>query len=282
MALNTTSEAPLLTPAQVADLLVEPVTQQSVATQVSTLVSTSSHDFRVPAVTTDPSASWVAEGAEISPSDMTLAEVTVTPSKVAGLSIISNELATDSSPAAANAVGSGLARDIARQVDNAFFGDLASPAPAGLRSLTNTGTVTVGDTAGSGAWVDLDPFLEAISDAAQLGADVTAFVTNPSDALALAKLKEASGSNRTLLQPDPSSATGRVIAGVPMYTSPAVPAGVCWALPQQRVYVVVRQDATVDTDGSVFFTSDRVAVRAVMRVGFGYPQPAALVKIALA
>jgi hypothetical protein len=43
---------------------------------------------------------------------------------------------------------------------------------------------------------------------------------------------------------------------------------------------VVRQDAQVESDRSVFFTSDRVAVRATLRVGFGFPSPAAIVKIA--
>jgi hypothetical protein len=44
----------------------------------------------------------VAEGAEITPSDPKLPELTVTPAKVAGLTIISRELADDSSPAAAS------------------------------------------------------------------------------------------------------------------------------------------------------------------------------------
>jgi len=33
---------------------------------------------------------------------------------------------------------------------------------------------------------------------------------------------------------------------------------------------------------SVFFTSDRVAVRAVCRVGFAFPHPGAVVKVTLA
>ncbi len=65
----------------------------------------------------DPTASWVAEGAGIVPCDPTLSELVVTPAKVAGLTIISRELADDSNPAAAQVVGQGLARDIARRVD---------------------------------------------------------------------------------------------------------------------------------------------------------------------
>ncbi len=44
----------------------------------------------------------------------------------------------------------------------------------------------------------------------------------------------------------------------------------------------VRCDAEVKADRSAFFTSDRVAVTAICRVGFGYPHTAALVRMRLA
>ena len=44
---------------------------------------------------------------------------------------------------------------------------------------------------------------------------------------------------------------------------------------------VYRQDATVVTDTSVFFTCDRVAVRATLRASFGFTYPAAVVKISI-
>jgi hypothetical protein len=54
--------------------------------QVSTVtVSTSANRYRIPTPTADPTAAWVAEGAEIPISDPTLAELSVTPAKVAGL-----------------------------------------------------------------------------------------------------------------------------------------------------------------------------------------------------
>ena len=91
----------------------------SVFAQIATRQTTNSHTYRIPTVTADPTAAWVAEGAEIAPSDPTLAELVVTPSKVAGLTIISNEMANDSDPAVAAVVGQGLARDIARD-DSGF------------------------------------------------------------------------------------------------------------------------------------------------------------------
>jgi hypothetical protein len=49
-----------------------------------------------------------------------------------------------------------------------------------------------------------------------------------------------------------------------------------------RVYVYVRSGSQVETDKSVYFTSDRVAVKAAVRVGLGFPHPARVVRMRLA
>ena len=71
----------------------------------------------MPRVTADPAAAWTAEGAEIAVTDATLDEIVVTPKKLAGLVVVSNELASDSSPAALGVVGDGLVRDLRRKID---------------------------------------------------------------------------------------------------------------------------------------------------------------------
>ena len=57
-----------------------------------------------------------------------------------------------------------------------------------------------------------------------------------------------------MLGTDATSATSRQILGVPLY----VPANTLYALDASRVWLVVRDDATVEADRSVFFASDRV------------------------
>jgi HK97 family phage major capsid protein len=182
-------------PEQVEDLLVLPVLAQSVALNplVSTVVRLNGSTYRIPRVTADPSAAWVAEGAEIPASDLTTNELVVTPSKVAGPSVITSELAEDSSPEASTEVGVGLARDIARKVDAAFFGDAAANTPSGLRSLT-VGAGNVQDIAAGTAPTNLDGFASAQMLAGNVGAEITSFVTNPTTALILANMKEATGS----------------------------------------------------------------------------------------
>lgn len=176
----------------------------------------------------------------------------MTPKKLAGLTVISNELAGDSSPAALQAVGDGVVRDLKRKLDAAYFGNTTTNGPNGLGSLT-TATVDAGD-----AWTNLDWAEEAKSEAEQLHTMLTAFVANPATALALASLKEQTGSNKHLLGADPTQAGSRSIGGVPLYVSPSVADGTVWGIPQPHSIFVLRQDATVVTDSSVYFTGDRL------------------------
>lgn len=275
--LTTLNGSPLLLPEEVGPLLIEPVYDASVAVQVSTAVQTAAPSYRVPFVSADPVAQWVAEGDEISPSDATLNEIHVIPSKIAGLSVISSELAMDTSPMAAEAIGSGLARDIARRIDQAYFGALPAPAQSGLGALSGIQTYV-----NAAAYSNLDSLANAISKVQTVFANVDHFIAAPDVALQLATIKSLSGGAQPVLGMDATSATSRTILGVPMTVSPYVAAGTLWALDSSRVFVVVREDATVEADGSPFFTSDRVAVRAVMRVGFAFPQPNAIVKITTA
>lgn len=267
MAMNTGSANDAFLPETIGQLVVRPVLAASIASRVGTVVNISGHDYRVPLVTGDPSAAWTAEAAEITPSDATFGEMTVTPSKVAGLSVISRELADDSSPAAQQIVGDGLARDIARKIDAAFFANTTTNGPSGLGSLTTSTAEYL-----AGGPTNEDWALEAISAAEAQGGNLTSFVTDPATALALATAKEATGSERNLL-------SGRNVAGVPLLVSTDVTAGDIWGLDSRFVQIVVRDNTSLEVDRSVYFTSDQVAVKATMRVGFAFTHPLALVKV---
>lgn len=277
--MNTSSAPGTFKPAHVHELLIKPLLNESVALQVANVLEVGGdhgpNSIRVPIVSQDPAASWTEEGTEIAPSDAAFDEVVAAFSKLAGLTIVSSELAEDTDPGAIGLVGQGLARDMARRLDLAFFGDLPAPAPAGLGSLT-TGTIDAGTE-----WVNLDAFEAAIAGAETVGATITSFVANPADALELAQLKESSGSNRGLLQPDPTSITGRIIAGRPLHTSPAVEQGTVWAIPSDRTVIALRKNAEIKIDESAFFTSDQVAIRAVTRAAFAFAHEEAVQKIAL-
>ncbi len=121
-----------------------------------------------------------------------------------------------------------------------------------------------------------------MSQAETEGAAVSTFAMNPATALMLATLKEADGSRKALLGQDPTEPGVRRILGVPVVVSPTIAERVVWCYDRSRVVSVVREDVELAVDESVFFTSHRVAVRAVMRIGFGFPHTTSVVRITAA
>jgi len=273
----TTNAASILKPEEVHALIIQPLTMESVAMQASTVVRTGSHDYRIPLVTGDPDTSWTPEAAEIPLDEVDFGELTVTPKKAAGLTVVSNELVADSSPEATDIIGQRLVQSLRRKVDSAWFAASTANGPDGLGSITPTDVY-----AGAGGFTNVDPFYEALAAAENVGAKITTFVVNPDTALDLARLKEGTGSNKNLLQPDPTQPGRRVVAGVPLLVSPDAPVDVVWGIPKALAFAVVRKDAEVALDSSPFFTSDRTAVRVTVRVAFGFPQPDAVVAVRVA
>lgn len=273
MAHLTSNTSAILRPEEVHDLVVQPLTQESVAFQVSTVAQIGSTEYRLPVVTGDPDTSWVAEGAEIPVDDAEFGEVVVTPRNVAGLTVVSNQLAEDSDPAATAVIGDRLVQSLRRKIDTAFFAAATTNGPSGLGAIAPT-QVYAGTAFGN-----LDPFLEAQVAAEKAGAKLTSFVAHPDTVLALARVKKATGSNEPLLQSDAASPSGRVIAGTPLITSPDAPVNVVWGIPKALSFVVLRKDVELAVDSSVFFTSHRTAIKALARVTFAWPHSAAVVKI---
>lgn len=276
MTVTTASVTSPWLPEHVDRLVIQPALAASVAAQVATVIrpAASSNTFSVPLVTTDPAASWTAEGDPITPADAVLSSTTSAYYKLAALSKIANEAVDDADPALLAVTGAGMVRDIARKVDVAFFGDLGdAKTPDGLESLT---TATDVDAA---SYANLDPFAKAIADAEQVGATINSFVTDPATALALAQLKDQSGSLRPLLGVDPTAPTRRSILGVPLYVSSAVTAGVVWGVPRDRTFVAMRRDATIEVSADAYFGDDVTGIRCITRVAFAFAHPAALVRI---
>jgi HK97 family phage major capsid protein len=279
MASTTASFAPLLTPPQINDLIVTPLIEQSIPGQLMTVVRITTHSYRIPVVATDPAASWTAEGAEITTSDAVLDEVDVTPSKLAALSVLSSELANDSTPAAAETIGQGIVRDLVRRVNQAMATASTPNGPNGLPSISGITSVVDPGT----SYSTLDSFSDATYAAAQHNSTVDAWLTSPTVAANLAKLKQfgTAGSNLPLLGSDPTQPGKRTILGVPVVVNPhiATTGNQVWGLSKANGFFIIREDGEVESDRSVFFTSDRIAVRAIMRCAFAWPNPPAVVKV---
>ncbi|MES9808473.1 phage major capsid protein [Streptomyces cinereoruber] len=269
----TAANAAVLPP-EYGDLVTKPVEALSVAYLTGTAVTTGANAYLVPILASDVTVGAVSEGAEITPSDANFEELKIKPAKFAGLTIISRELADDSNPSAADQVGRSIARQIANSVDNALFNALAAPNPPGFASLSGISTVSAPVT-----YSNLDPFEEAVSKSEAVGGRITSWVTGAATALDIATLKDGTGSNKGLLNPDLTSEGRRTILGRPVIVSPYVPADTVYGISKDDFLVVTRDGTRIDVDRSAYFSSDRIGVRGTMRVAFGMPVPAAHVRI---
>jgi HK97 family phage major capsid protein len=98
MSLLDSTAGGIVLPEVVGPLIIQPLRNRSTAMQVCSNVETASPFFRFPVVQLDAASGWIAEGADITPTDPNIQECKVTPMKLGALVKVSNELAQDSSP----------------------------------------------------------------------------------------------------------------------------------------------------------------------------------------
>jgi HK97 family phage major capsid protein len=143
---------------------VRPLIAASTVLQTTTVLPTNNSKLRIPIVTTDPQAAFTRENAEINLSDAAVDEVVIQFTKLAALSRVSSEAPDDSDPAIAALVGDGIARNMARVLDKAWFSTSTSDGPAGIPSLVGlSGAAGCQVVNVSGTLDNLDPFAAASS-----------------------------------------------------------------------------------------------------------------------
>jgi HK97 family phage major capsid protein len=271
MATQHSNTNDAFTPIEFGKLLNKALQSESVALQATTIVHTDKVGITFPIWESDPAVNWLAELATITATDGATSGVPVVPSKVAGITRLSNELADDSSPEVAELAVGGLVNQIAHAIDTAFVGNTVTNGPSGLLSASYT-------TVDTGASItNLDPFITAVYKARAVGAKLTSWVMDPSVAEAIQKIKRATGSNEGLI--DFTANGDLVVCGLPVHTLPAVDTDTLfWGIPEDRVVTVLRKDAEVTRSKDSGFYNDALDVRAITRVGIGFLHPAAVIR----
>ncbi|SRX93242.1 phage capsid protein [Gordonia sp. KTR9] [Mycobacterium shimoidei] len=271
MAMQHSSTNDAFTPQDFGKLLNTALESESVALQVSSVVKTGKVSMTFPIWDEDPAVNWLTELGTIVATDGNTEGVTVTPSKVGGITRLSNELADDSSPEVAELAVRGLVNQISHAIDTAFVGNTTTNGPSGLLSITPS----VVDT--GAAITNTDPFVQAVFAAKAVGAKLTHWLMAPSTAETLAKIKKAEASNESLIAFD---ARGELsVLGLPVLTLPSVDEDTLfWGIPSDRVVTVLRKDAEVTRSKDSGFYNDALDVRAITRVGVGFLHEAAVVR----
>lgn len=271
MSMKRTDQAAAWLPTDFGEMLNRVVASKSVAAQASTPFSTDKQKVGFPLFVANPAVGWYNELDEITPADGDTDEVVITPSKTAGLTLLSNELADDSDPAIADQIGSALADQIAKAIDVAYFANATSKSYSGLLSKSYT-TVD----AGGPTLANLDKFVSARYAAEAHGARLTHWLVDPTVAEAISLLKKlSSGSNESLLQFVEDKV---LIVGLPVITTTDVDSGtLAWGVDKSQQRLVTRKGTTVERFPSV--TNDGQWVRAISRIGWDTLNPAGIVRI---
>ena len=275
MTATRITHSQIVAPEQVAALITLPTVNASAAGAVADIVNITAPSLRVPLLTELPTAQVIPEGAEYPLSTTSFGEVQVTPPKIGVADVLTRELADDSAPEAQRIFAAALAAALAVRVDAGFIGTDPVAGMPGLEQIAATAV-----SAGT-AWSSLDPLIDGLSVAETAGTHITTWLMNPADRLAFRKIKVSVGSVQTLLSPDATSASIDGILGIPVITNPAVPAGTIYGIPRDRMMLVVRDAAEVATDKSIYFLSDRIAVKASVRIGWLCTDPKAVARIKL-
>jgi HK97 family phage major capsid protein len=185
---------------------------------------------------------------------------------------MSNESVNDSTPSALDAVGKAMLRSVGLAVDTAY---LVGTGPANDQP---TGVMTLPGLPENAGAVDYAGIVSAAGVIRGVGGRPNALYVNPSDLTALQLAVD--GMNRPLIQPDPTRGMSETIAGLRIWSSPAITAGEALVAESQQLVVALRQDATVAVSDQAQFANDASLVRVIARTDIGVNDINGLCKIA--
>ena len=269
---TTTTLTPAAVTTEIGVALVTAVRGLSVAAQVTATHPTSHKSLTFPVIGTDLVAANIGEGEAIDLTNIGTGEVRITPTKQVAATRITNEALADafadSGEAALTILTGSINAALAAKVDRNMVDALAA-----LTGHTDGGSTTL---------ADLDAFHAALASIRTVGATPTAILVSPATVLRLSTMKEGTASKRSLLQPTAQDPAVLAVAGVPFVESRFVGDDVAYAVAADRLALVMRTQATVEVDRSVFALTRESLVLGEVRTGFGVLQPAAVVKVSIA
>lgn len=256
--------------AGLVDLVVD---EKSVLFQIATVLNTDKQDVRVPLWTNDPDVDFTAEGAVIPLTQGAVAELVISPVKVAARVELTNEAVMDSTPAVLDIYGRSLARSIVNKTDARFF---SSSAAVPAVSFEGLGALAGVQNVASSGWVNLDAVHDAKGAITAAGGTATHIVLATDLATALAKAKTADNSNVGLFD---SVQDGLALAGLKTIVTPHVAPGEAWIFSKDTIFAVRRLGTQVTKSVDAAFDRDSVQLRATTRISWGSAAPGHIARI---
>jgi HK97 family phage major capsid protein len=212
-----------LTAEQVQSVLVKPLEAKSVFLAAGPQIVDTAGPLRLPKGGAPTTPDWYGQNEQIVDEDTDFDEVELLPSTMKSLKVLtrfSNELARQSVIALDAAVKARLVKDVADTLDTQLLSATGDGIvkPKGL-------LVYAGQTLPVGGAVGYDDLMDA--EALALGADVSidslVWIMTPREFTALRKIKQGTGSNAYVIQPDVSRGAGYTMLGHRVIVTKRIP-----------------------------------------------------------
>ncbi len=267
LQVGTDSEGGYLVPDEFDRQLVETLNEQNIFRQLARIIQTASGDHKIPVVATKGTASWVDEEGQISESDNSFSQVTLSAYKLATLIKVSQELLNDSIFPLESYIANEFARRIGAKEEEAFFVGDGTKKPTGV--LAATGGAQVGKTTAAATAITLDEILDLYYSLRSPYRAKAVFITNDTTVKTIRKLKDSNG--QYLWQPAITASAPDTILGKPIYTSAYVPAIAAAAKTVafgdfSYYWIADRQGRTFQRLNELYATTGQVGFIATQRV----------------
>ena len=278
MAIEVTADNGTLLQSQVADILVNPLAQESTFLAAGPQIFDTSNQLRIPRIASGVSAGFVGEGAQISDGNVSFDEVTLLPSTLKSLKVLvrfSNEMARQSVVALDATLRQTLVTNVAEALDAALW-DGAGTSNTIKGILRQTGIAT-----GELDLTDPDSLIDALAVAQGNHVTPTHWVMTAASFAAIRKVKVGTSDKRYVIDPSTiQNGTAFQLFGLPVIITdniPAVSTKNRVALVDFGKVAVARDlDAEVKILDQTWGDYDSVGIRVVTRYDVGLLQPKAV------
>lgn len=241
--------------------------------------------LRVPGLSASVTVSAIGENTAITPSDPTFTSVTLTPRKLAALTLAANEALDDSNPGLREIVANDLVRQTATTLDLQFLeGSGTAPNMRGFRNMSGTTQATVGGA--NGGTPTLDDFATAVQNLETANANLerAAWFMSGRTWGTVRKIKDTQ--SRYQLSPDPGADASKSLFGVPVYLSSQIPTTETVGTSTDTSHVILadmsqivvgqRKQVEVALSSDYAFNADQTAIRVLGRFDIGVLNAAAV------
>ena len=181
MSVGSDGAGGYLVPAQVLGGMIEQLKAKStvIAAGATVLEGLSGSPVEIPRQTGGATGYWVGENASITPSDLTLDQLSMNPKQASAMVKLSNRLLKLSNPAAEGLVRRDIVSTIALLIDLAALrGTGASNQPLGIANTAGINTVAIGATGGDFIFDHITDMEYALDEDNALNGNL-GFITHP-------------------------------------------------------------------------------------------------------